>query len=168
MFRTSPIASDASQGKEPIDLSMSILRSVSPIHIEYLKNMSVGASLSVSIIQQGKLWGLFACHHMSPRHVGYERRSAAELFGQMFALLLESREHHYLYGVLEKEHANLLFENGKYDEAEKKFLFLEKMYETNFGGKTLAMVEVHYHIARCIVRKAVEAERQSVLTDALW
>lgn len=87
-----PIASDASQGGEPIDLSMSILRSVSPIHIEYLKNMGVGASLSVSILHQGRLWGLFACHHMSSRHVGYERRSAAELFGQMFALLLESRE----------------------------------------------------------------------------
>ncbi|HEY3639122.1 MAG TPA: HWE histidine kinase domain-containing protein [Rhizomicrobium sp.] len=87
-----PILSEASSGDEPIDLSMSILRSVSPIHIEYLKNMGVGASLSVSILQQGKLWGLFACHHMSKKHVNYERRSAAELFGQMFALLLESRE----------------------------------------------------------------------------
>jgi light-regulated signal transduction histidine kinase (bacteriophytochrome)/CheY-like chemotaxis protein len=88
----SPIASDPSQGKEPVDLSMSMLRSVSPIHIEYLNNMGVGASLSVSILRQGKLWGLFACHHMGPLHVSYERRSAAELFGQMFALLLESRE----------------------------------------------------------------------------
>jgi light-regulated signal transduction histidine kinase (bacteriophytochrome)/CheY-like chemotaxis protein len=88
----SPIVSEASQSKEPVDLSMSMLRSVSPIHIEYLNNMGVGASLSVSILRQGKLWGLFACHHMGPLHVSYERRSAAELFGQMFALLLESRE----------------------------------------------------------------------------
>src|ERR1700748_3484684 len=54
--------------------------------------MGVGASLSVSILRNNKLWGLFACHHMGPLHVSYERRSAAELFGQMFALLLESRE----------------------------------------------------------------------------
>ncbi|HWD26224.1 MAG TPA: HWE histidine kinase domain-containing protein [Rhizomicrobium sp.] len=87
----SPIVSDAAHG-EPVDLSMSMLRSVSPIHIEYLQNMGVGASLSVSILRNGKLWGLFACHHMGTRHVSYERRSAAELFGQMFALLLESRE----------------------------------------------------------------------------
>jgi light-regulated signal transduction histidine kinase (bacteriophytochrome)/CheY-like chemotaxis protein len=90
--KPSPIISDAQAGIDPIDLSMSMLRSVSPIHIEYLQNMGVGASLSVSILRDGKLWGLFACHHMSTRHISYERRSAAELFGQMFALLLESRE----------------------------------------------------------------------------
>ncbi|HWA92534.1 MAG TPA: HWE histidine kinase domain-containing protein [Rhizomicrobium sp.] len=85
-----PIASEL--GREAVDLSMSMVRSVSPIHIEYLTNMGVGASLSVSILRHGKLWGLFACHHMTKLHVSYERRSAAELFGQMFALLLESRE----------------------------------------------------------------------------
>jgi light-regulated signal transduction histidine kinase (bacteriophytochrome) len=86
------ILSEPSRTGEPVDLSMSVLRSVSPIHIEYLKNMDVGASLSVSIPRHGKLWGLFACHHMAPRHISFERRSASELFGQMFSLLLESRE----------------------------------------------------------------------------
>ncbi len=86
------IISEPSRGTEPVDLSMSMLRSVSPIHIEYLKNMDVGASLSVSILRHGKLWGLFACHHMGTRHISFERRSASELFGQMFSLLLESRE----------------------------------------------------------------------------
>ncbi|ATY32352.1 two-component system sensor histidine kinase/response regulator [Sphingomonas psychrotolerans] len=75
-----------------IDLSLSVLRSVSPIHIEYLRNMGVGASLSISIIAGGQLWGLFACHHYSARRPSFERRSIAELFGQMFALKLESRE----------------------------------------------------------------------------
>ncbi len=88
----SRIVSDASQGTGPVDLSMAMLRSVSPIHIEYLNNMGVGASLSVSILHRGRLWGLLACHNMTPLHVSYERRSAAELFGQMFALLLEGRE----------------------------------------------------------------------------
>ena len=78
---------------EPLDLSLSILRSVSPIHIEYLQNMGVAASLSISIVVEGKLWGLFACHHYSgPRCPDFERRSIAELFGAMFAFKLESRE----------------------------------------------------------------------------
>jgi light-regulated signal transduction histidine kinase (bacteriophytochrome) len=75
-----------------LDLSMSVLRSVSPIHIEYLQNMGVGASMSVSILRDGALWGLFACHHYSPRHISFERRTAAELFGQMFSWILENRE----------------------------------------------------------------------------
>ncbi|MFN4283691.1 MAG: HWE histidine kinase domain-containing protein [Alphaproteobacteria bacterium] len=87
-----PILPAAPGPDEMIDLSLSVLRSVSPIHIEYLKNIGVGASLSVSILRDGKLWGLFACHHMSPRLISLERRTAAELFGQMFSLLLESRE----------------------------------------------------------------------------
>lgn len=77
---------------EPLDLSLSVLRSVSPIHIEYLKNMGVDASLSISIIVEGKLWGLFACHNYAPRCPTFERRSVAELFAQMFSMRLESRE----------------------------------------------------------------------------
>lgn len=76
----------------PLDLSMSMLRAVSPVHIEYLRNMGVAASLSISILRQGRLWGLFACHHYSAHHVSYERRTAAELFGQIFSYMLESRE----------------------------------------------------------------------------
>lgn len=76
----------------PLDLSLSLLRSVSPIHIEYLKNMGVGASLSISIIVDGKLWGLFACHHYSANNPNFERRAIAELFAQMFSMRLESRE----------------------------------------------------------------------------
>ena len=76
----------------PLDLSLSMLRSVSPIHIEYLKNMGVGASLSISIIVDDELWGLFACHHYSPRIPSFQMRSVSELFAQMFAMRLESRE----------------------------------------------------------------------------
>lgn len=77
---------------QPLDLSLSVLRAVSPIHIEYLKNMGVGASLSISIIVEGRLWGLFACHHYAPNCPTFERRSVSELFAQMFSMRLESRE----------------------------------------------------------------------------
>lgn len=75
-----------------LDQSLSLLRAVSPIHVEYLRNMGVCASLSISIVVGGKLWGLFACHHYAPRLPSMAARSAAELFGQMFSLMLDARE----------------------------------------------------------------------------
>ena len=76
----------------PLDLSMSTLRAHSPIHIEYLKNMGVGATLTISLLRGGRLWGLIACHHKTARHVSYERRTTAELFAQILSLLIETRE----------------------------------------------------------------------------
>jgi light-regulated signal transduction histidine kinase (bacteriophytochrome) len=87
-----PVVPELDEHRRPIDLSLSVLRSVSPIHIEYLKNMGVRASLSISIVVEDKLWGLFACHHYSPLSPTFERRSLSELFSQMFSLRLESRE----------------------------------------------------------------------------
>src|SRR5262249_52281099 len=87
-----PLSAASTHSATLLDLSMSVLRSVSPIHIESLQTMGVGASMSVSILRDGKLWGLFACHHYSARHISFERRTAAELFGQMFSWILESRE----------------------------------------------------------------------------
>ena len=87
-----PIRPQIDAEGQPLDLSMSVLRSVSPVHVEYLRNMGVGASMSISILRNGKLWGLFACHLMAPSELGLERRTAAELFAQMFSLMLESRQ----------------------------------------------------------------------------
>ena len=83
------ILPELSSEGEPLDLSMSTLRAVSPIHIEYLQNMGVGASLSISIIIGGKLWGLFACHHYSPKMLPYSQRTSVELFSELFSLMLE-------------------------------------------------------------------------------
>nr|WP_295372870.1 HWE histidine kinase domain-containing protein [uncultured Sphingosinicella sp.] len=87
-----PIVPQLDENRQPLDLSIAMLRSVSRIHIEYLRNMGVRASMSVSIIVEGRLWGLFACHHYSPRCPTFERRSVSELFAQMFSMRLESRE----------------------------------------------------------------------------
>ena len=84
-----PIEPAISFTGEPVDLSLSTLRAVSPIHIEYLKNMGVGASLSISIVIKGQLWGLFACHHYSARVLPYSLRTTAEVFAQLFSLQLE-------------------------------------------------------------------------------
>ena len=67
---------------ETLDMSFSVLRSVSPIHLEYLKNMGVAASMSISLLQDGRLWGLVACHHRSPRYLPYAIRQNCQLIGQ--------------------------------------------------------------------------------------
>lgn len=74
-----------------LDLSLSVLRAVSPVHLEYLANMGVVTSMSISIVHQGQLWGLIACHHGLAGPLSLETRTTAELFGQMFSLMLESR-----------------------------------------------------------------------------
>lgn len=75
-----------------LDLSGSRLRSVSPIHIEYLRNMDVAASMSISIIVNGQLWGLIACHHDAPHRPVMSQRNSALLFGQMLSLIIQMRE----------------------------------------------------------------------------
>lgn len=84
-----PIEPAETSKGDGIDLSMSTLRAVSPIHIEYLRNMGVGASLSISIIVRGRLWGLFACHHYGAKVLPYSLRTAAEMFSELFSLLVE-------------------------------------------------------------------------------
>lgn len=74
----------------PLDLSYAHLRSVSPIHCEYLRNMGVAASMSVSIILDGALWGLIACHHYAPRVLSMAERAAAEMVGEFFSMQLDT------------------------------------------------------------------------------
>jgi light-regulated signal transduction histidine kinase (bacteriophytochrome) len=77
----------------PLDLSHATLRSVSPIHIEYLSHMGVTASMSISLVVDGKLWGLVACHHYSgPHRPSHDARSAAEFLGQVASQLAGDRE----------------------------------------------------------------------------
>lgn len=106
-----PIVPGVTREGEPIDLSMSTLRAVSPVHLTYLRNMGVAASLSISIIVRGKLWGLFACHHLTPRPLSYALRTAAELFSELFSLLVErgdGRARAALEGARDEMNAQLL------------------------------------------------------------
>lgn len=77
---------------QPIDLTLSILRSAYSCHIEYLHNMGVGASLTISLMKDEKLWGLIACHHRTPKYVPYELRKACEFLGRVIFAEIFSRE----------------------------------------------------------------------------
>ncbi|MGC3972365.1 MAG: ATP-binding protein [Pirellulales bacterium] len=86
------------------DLSFAVLRSVSPMHVEYLRNMGVCASMSISLLREGRLWGLIACHHYSPKFVPYDVRTACELLGQVMSLTLSVAEEQEL-GAYRREMA---------------------------------------------------------------
>ena len=74
----------------PVDMSFTNLRSVAPCHITYLQNIGIQASMSFSINVDGKLWGLFACHHYTPRLVSYDQRVVCEQTAMMFIYRLMS------------------------------------------------------------------------------
>lgn len=75
-----------------IDLSYAALRSVSPIHLEYLRNMRTLASMSVSIVVDGRLWGLISCHDHSPRSLDYAQRAACEHLGRLLSMQIDAKE----------------------------------------------------------------------------
>lgn len=79
----------SAESTAPLDLTHSVLRAVSPIHIEYLKNMQVGASFSISLISKGELWGLIACHNRTAKFIDYNSRVACKFIGQLFSAALE-------------------------------------------------------------------------------
>ncbi len=67
---------------QQLDMSLCFLRSISPIHVQYLKNMGVGATLVASIVVGGRLWGLVSCHHYAPRFIHFEIRAVCELLAE--------------------------------------------------------------------------------------
>ncbi|WP_338814398.1 ATP-binding protein [Bernardetia sp. Wsw4-3y2] len=102
-YKPSPILLADSLQNDYLDLSFSTLRSVSPVHIEYLKNMGVGSSMSISIVIDNKLWGLISCHHNSAKRVDYSTRMTSEFFGQLVSLQIDRLQKNAVqYDRLEK------------------------------------------------------------------
>ncbi len=84
--RLSPIS-----GRD-LDMSLCFLRSMSPIHVQYLKNMGVGATLVISLVVGGRLWGLISCHHYSPRVIQFELKAVCELLAETIATRVSALE----------------------------------------------------------------------------
>jgi len=103
---------------EPLDLTNGGLRAVSPIHIQYLKNMGVQSSFSISLISHGELWGLIACHNYSPKFIDYKAREGSKLIGQILSSALEYRQDEEDAEVIQqfKDAANVLSEHLSRDK----------------------------------------------------
>jgi chemotaxis family two-component system sensor kinase Cph1 len=95
---------------EPLDMSFCVTRSVSPIHVEYLQNMGVKASMSISVVIDDQLWGLFSCHHYSPRYVSHAGRNACDFLAQALTVLVAGREQaeDFIYTKLLHENQRVL------------------------------------------------------------
>ncbi|HLP21018.1 MAG TPA: ATP-binding protein [Chitinophagales bacterium] len=87
-----PIYTIDDGAKRSLDLSHAIYRSVSPIHIDYLKNMGVGATLTISLLYQGRLWGLITCHHYSRRNISPYTKLAGQLQGHFLTSQIDVRQ----------------------------------------------------------------------------
>lgn len=77
-----------------LDMSQSYLRSMSPLHLQYLKNMGVTATLVVSLVHEGRLWGLIAAHHYAPRNLSFAIRSACELLAEVISTRIAAIENY--------------------------------------------------------------------------
>lgn len=86
------LRAEAHRDAPPTDLSLAVLRSVSPVHLQYMRNMGTGASMSVSLVHEGQLWGLVSCHAVQPRRLPYHVRTACEFMGQILSLQIALKE----------------------------------------------------------------------------
>ncbi len=79
---------------EELDMSMCALRSMSPLHLQYLKNMGVTGTLVVSLVREGRLWGLIAAHHDTPRAISPALRAACDLLAEVAATRIAAIENY--------------------------------------------------------------------------
>ena len=87
-----PVPLEPPRPATDLDMSLCVLRSVSPIHVQYLRNMGVRATLVISLMAGGRLWGLVACHHYVPRFVHFEMRAVCELLGEAIGTRIAALE----------------------------------------------------------------------------
>lgn len=109
--------------QQPLDMSLLSLRSVSPMHIEYLQNMGVSATLVISIMVGDHLWGLIACHHHSPKYMAYDWRNLLEHYTQIFAYHVDFLED------ISRQKFDLQIEHQE-KELIKKILQEQNLHET--------------------------------------
>jgi chemotaxis family two-component system sensor kinase Cph1 len=91
-FTPVPLEPARLPGGGELDMSLCVLRSSSPIHVQYLKNMGVRATLVVSLVIGERLWGLIACHHYEPRYVHFEERAVCEVLSEAVATRIAALE----------------------------------------------------------------------------
>ncbi len=99
-----PVIPALNEKGQPLDLSLSTLRSTSPIHLQYLRNMGSTATMTVSIMQGDRLWGLIACHHDSPRRVSATTCAAMELLAQVVSTQIEAKQQTDALAEITKAH----------------------------------------------------------------
>lgn len=164
-YQPVPLLTIASGQVQQPDLSDVSLRSVSPIHIEYLKNMGVGASMSVSIILEGKLWGLIACHHQQPLYLSAQQKKAALLQGHFLSSQIRVQQvaEEHAINVNVEAHLQQLLNRIDHDEdlGQKFDQFTSLLSLTNASGVVI------FHEGK-IYEKGLVPSREKILGLIRW
>ncbi|HEX8269723.1 MAG TPA: ATP-binding protein [Flavobacterium sp.] len=129
-YQAVPIYTTGDKDNTSLDLGQSLLRSTSPIHIQYLQNMGVGATLTISLIHKGRLWGLIACHHYSPKNITPEIRLAAQLQGHFITSQIEIRQTNEEYEIARR--TNLALEKFNADKVPAKRSDLDNVVRNRY------------------------------------
>lgn len=132
----------------PLDMSDCALRSVSPVHMQYLRNMGVGASASISVVKDGLLWGLIACHHATPKLMPFDVRAAARTLAGGLARQIRAKEDAETY----RERLRL---RGLEDEVTSRF--------TRAGGLDAHLAEGVVELRRMLDADGVAMLRAGIL-----
>jgi light-regulated signal transduction histidine kinase (bacteriophytochrome) len=153
-----------------LDMSDCVLRSVSPIHVEYLTNMGVRATLTISLMVKGELWGLIACHHYSTKYLPLVLRSASQMFGQHLSLALQgySRAERYKTAAINLRAFDdffAVFRTTNGDIVKAFEMWGEKLIDTfNCCGTALMTKDVIYAIGETLsdseIKKAISSIEQ--------
>lgn len=133
----SPIVSTEGACGPPVDMSMAVLRSVSPMHRQYAQSMGTKASMSISLLHEGRLWGLLICAHVAgPKFLSYEVRTACEFICEVFTSLIGAKE-----AISDRAERRRL--NVKKDRLVEQMLHLQDVSAGLLGGKAnTTMTEV--------------------------
>ena len=128
----------------PLDLTYCGLRSVSPVHLAYMRNMGTAASLTVGLAVQQQLWGMLVCHHQTPRIAPVELRAAANMIGLVVSLLLGSLREIETLAIQSQRAATL-------DRLVEKLASREPISAafTAAGEELLALVKADGALIRC-------------------
>ena len=86
------VPSTEASGREPLDLTRSLLRTFSPIHLQYIRNQGLRASFSISLVTDGELYGLISCHHREACYIPQDVRLQCENLSQLFSWHLLAKE----------------------------------------------------------------------------
>ena len=143
------VAAAGAPDPSTIDLSFAALRSVSPVHLEYMRNMGTPASMSVSIVARGQLWGLISCHDHAARHLPFQTRVACEHLGRLLSLQVQAQEDNADVAQRLALHQRVL-------------TLVALMAETDGTLQRLAAPELHLHELADAAGAAV------VLNDTCW
>ncbi|MBX7146587.1 MAG: response regulator [Alphaproteobacteria bacterium] len=149
-YKPIPIISVPHIEKKILDLSFTMLRSVSPIHIQYLENIGIQASMSISIIQNGKLWGLIACHHNEPLHVPYQVRNVCEIMGHIFSAQLSTMEEFAKRRAQDKRDQLVRQLSSTLDQNSRLDLFMQESHVLSMDALEAdgLVVKTHTHILK--------------------